>query len=477
MALQKIRKNNLLDENSETIVALATPRGVGAIAIIRLSGENVKKIVDSFSRLSSGKKIEVVKSHTVHHGYVFDSEEKLIDEVLFVCMWAPRSYTGQDTIEINCHNNSLIIERIINQAIHAGARLAKGGEFTRRAVLNGKMDLLQAEAVNDLIAAQTEEKLDLLKKHLQGSLSFVVKEIENDLVLLLSYVESMFEFFEEEERDLGIEELILEKFYAIQERVADLVDDSSRAKFFDKGMKISIMGLPNVGKSTLFNSLLKEECAIVTNIPGTTRDVVQGRWFCENQRYTLLDTAGLRKSSNIIEKIGIQKGLKITNDADIILFVVDPLQPLKNLKDKVSWLKNQRDRFIWVVNKIDLLPQDKLSQFVRKLEKILLIKEKIVFVSAKNKKGISELEDAIKQKKRAIFMLGTSNFLLNDRHMKIIISLKKILAEVKDLLLKKEYEIVAIRIRDSLSLLSDLTGKTISDRILKSIFENFCVGK
>ncbi|MFC1894363.1 tRNA uridine-5-carboxymethylaminomethyl(34) synthesis GTPase MnmE, partial [Candidatus Dependentiae bacterium] len=349
MDLERIKH---LDKEREAIIALCTPRGSGAIALLRLCGDNAIRIVDCISQLSSEKNLVDLPTHTIHHGYIIPvkSSQKIIDEVLFFLMRSPKTFTGQDTVEVCCHNNAFIVEQIIQRAIEAGARMAQPGEFTKRAFLNGKIDLVQAESINDVIVAQTELSLKKSMSQLQGTLSSYVLNIESNLVELLGIVEGSFEFFEEENQDLYIDQMIKDKINFIFNHLKELKNNFSQQKQVKDGVKICIIGSVNAGKSTLFNAILKKDRAIVTPIEGTTRDSIECSLYKNGNFWLLTDTAGLRQTSDFIEKEGIQKSYQAAAEADIILLTIDcsmdlPDQQIKTYKDIYN---KYQDKIIFV---------------------------------------------------------------------------------------------------------------------------------
>ena len=299
----------LLSDDLDTIVALCTPRGSGSLALIRLSGNNAVAIADACTRLSSGNTLQESQSHTIHHGHIVDGETK-VDEVLFFLMRSPRTFTGQDTIEISCHNNPFIIEKIMTCAIIHGARHAQAGEFSKRAFLNGKIDLIQAEALNELIHAPTERALQTSLAQLKGSLSHYLSTLETDLVTLIGLVESSFEFLEEEQRDLSINQLIQAKLHALYAKIKELKNNFNQQKHIKQGIRITLIGTVNAGKSTLFNALLNQERAIVADLEGTTRDSIEATLYKKGNFWLLIDTAGLRNTDDQIEQQGIQRSMQ-----------------------------------------------------------------------------------------------------------------------------------------------------------------------
>jgi tRNA modification GTPase len=466
----------ILGRDEETIVALSTPRGSGAIGLVRLSGSNAIEVTSSISLLSSEKPLKDQKTHTIHHGHIVDDNESktVIDEVLFFLMRAPRTFTGEDTVEISCHNNPFIIEKIIQRAIAAGARHAKQGEFTRRAFLNNKVDLLQAEAINDLISAQTEYALNKSMAQLQGSLSSYVAEVERKSVELLTIVEASFDFLDEEQRDFNPDSLIREKLSDFLEYISNVKEKFTQQQQIKDGIRIALLGSVNVGKSKLFNALLKKDRAIVTNVAGTTRDTIEAGLYRDGNFWSLIDTAGLRQTGDFIEQKGIERSREEAKKADVVLLVYDAV--VMNDKEQLRLYRElheaHRKKVIVVLNKQDLLDS--------KMKKNVLdvIGAEAILVSAQNNENIDALESCIRKKIETLFAQCQSPFLLNQRQYHILTEVESILRslvnEASDYV---HYEIIAQHLRELLGHVSELTGKGVSEQIIDSVFDTFCLGK
>ena len=310
----------MLTHDEDPIIALCTPQGAGALALVRISGTNVRQLVDSFTKLASHKKITEVPSHTVHFGWILDDAGTHIDQVMIIVMDAPRTFTGEDVIELTCHNNRFLIEALIEQALRKGARLAQEGEFSKRAYLHGKVDLLQAEAINELIGASTQHALKASLAQLEGSFSQRIHSLEQDLIRTLAWCDASFEFLDEEE-EFG--ERIKDELQVVLTKIESIKSRFTIQQQLRQGIKIALIGSVNAGKSSLFNALLAQKRAIVTDIPGTTRDVIEAGLSYKGNQWTLVDTAGLRSTNDTIEQEGIKRSYEEAHKADIILIVID----------------------------------------------------------------------------------------------------------------------------------------------------------
>ena len=465
-------KNNITSgiqcHDEETIIAQCTPKGSGAIALLRISGTNAVSITSQIAQLSSGKKLSEQKSHTIHFGWIISPEGKKIDQVLFLLMRAPKTFTGQDIVEITTHNNPFIVNSIIETAIQAGTRLAQQGEFSKRAFLNGKIDLPQAEAINELIHAQTQMSLKSSLSQLHGSLSQTINHFENELTKALAYSEASFEFIEDEETDFTPQIItITEK---IIEKIKTLKKTFKRQEHIRQGVRIALLGSVNAGKSSLFNALLDCERAIVTNIPGTTRDTIEAGLFCRETHKTFVDTAGLRQTENVIEKEGIEKSLQEAQKADIIVLVVDGSCTQEKQEKNIyrDIIERYSQKIIFVQNKNDL----------GTVGKKWLPTKKIISISCKDKKNIDLLKKEIDKKIKNLFSDIQSPFLLNERQHNLLLSLEKKLTALLPMLMKNvQHELVSLHLRDAITHLSEFSGKTIDKKAVDKIFSSFCVGK
>jgi tRNA modification GTPase len=447
-----------------SIIAQCTPHGSGALALIRLSGSNAIEIADKFAHTQSGKSLRDAKTHTIHYGWVVAPDGTHIDQVLFLLMHAPRTFTGQDTIEITCHNNPFIIEQIISLAIKFGARMATAGEFTQRAVTNEKIDLLQAEAINELIHANTQIGLKQSLAQLEGSFSSWFVSIEKQLIKALALSEASFEFIDEEHLEFSAQ--IKKSLEDVQTTIKKLQTQFDQQKQIREGVRIAIIGSVNAGKSSLFNALLGSNRAIVTPIAGTTRDVIEAGLYKNGTYWTLIDTAGLRETDDEIEQQGIERSFREAESADIILLVVDTARELSAQETEIyrELLAQHGNKIIMIASKSDLPAKNNFAQ-------------NSLNISSTAKIGLQEVEQKIQEKIDALFTHVDSPFLLNKRQFNILASANEKLRTILPLLDDPEFEIISYHLNDLLSDLSQLTGKSISEAGMDAVFREFCVGK
>lgn len=454
----------LLSHDEQIIIAQCTPRGSGAIALLRISGSGAVELVDIFARLASGKKLQELPSHTIHYGNIIDATGASIDHVLFLLMRSPKTFTGHDTIEITCHNNQFIIETIISIAIMHGARLAQEGEFTKRSVLSGKIDLVQAEAINELIHAQTQMALKKSLEQLSGSFSAWLSVLEKDLVKALALSEASFEFLDEE---MEFAPQIQQYITHIQQAIANLKKTFSAQQQIRQGIRIALIGAVNAGKSSLFNALLNQQRAIVNAQAGTTRDSIEAGLYKNGNYWTLIDTAGLRQADDIIEQEGIQRSLQEVQKADIILLAYDSSRTQTEHERAVyQHIHDQYAHKIIVVHtKSDM--------------SIMQPDNNAIAVSSKTKNNITALEQALEYKIATLFQTIESPFLLNQRQFNLLLALETKLDRVQHMLKEKPvaYELLSIHLQECIAHLSELSGKTISEAGMDMVFREFCVGK
>ena len=461
--------NTRLDD---TIVAISTPIGEGGIGIVRLSGRDALKISDKVFLPKNGKKPSRFKTYTVHYGHIIDKRQRIVDEVILTVMLAPKSYTKEDVVEINCHSGIVPLKKIFDLALINGARLAEPGEFTKRAFLNGRIDILQAESVLDIIRSKTELSLRAAVNNLEGLFSKKINDIRNRLMDILAHIEANIDFSEEE--DVKERKDLLKRLKEVKKDTEKLISTANEGKILRHGIKTVICGSPNVGKSSIMNALLKESRSIVTHLPGTTRDTIEEIVNIKGMPLVLVDTAGISSSEHPVEKEGIKRSHFSIQSADLILFVLDygrklnrnDLKIINNIKDKSN--------VVVVINKNDLKKRINLD-----VAKELLAKKPIAYVSAINMTGIAILEDKIKD----IIFKGkapTSDFVSasNDRQLGILRrAIEDVNGSIEAFKNKVSADCIAIYVRSSIEDLGEITGCAITEQALARIFSEFCIGK
>jgi tRNA modification GTPase len=449
----------------DTIAAISTALGVGAISIIRVSGKDSISIVNNIFK---GKDLNEVPSHTIHYGKIYDKEP--IDEVLVSVMRAPKTFTMEDVVEINCHGGIMTTKRVLESLLTNGCRLAEPGEFTKRAYLNGRIDLTEAEGIMDLIEAKTESQRKLALNQVSGNVSKMIKDLRNnDLAPIISNIEVNIDYPEYEDIEVVTNEMIELKLSDLEDKIKKILKKSEEGKIIKEGIKTSIIGRPNVGKSSLLNNLLEEEKAIVTDIEGTTRDIVEGNINLDGILLNIIDTAGIRKTDNIVEKIGVEKSIQLIDQSDLILFVLNNNEKITE-EELELYKKIKEKNHIIIINKIDL---------ENKLDLSLFKNEQLVKMSNINLVGIEELKDKIKE----IFNLeqlelDDMTYLTNSRSISI---LKKALQSVEDvkkgLIEDRPISIIEIDIKNIWNLLGEIIGDNYEDELVDYLFSHFCLGK
>lgn len=451
-----------LSHNEDTIVALATPAGVGAISVIRVSGPQSFTAVD---KIFQGKsKIAECHSHTIHYGKIYDSNSVMIDDVLASVFKNPHSYTGEDSVEISTHGSSLITEKIIKALVESGVRLAEAGEFTKRAFLNGRLDLAQAEAVADVINSRTEASLRGARNQLDGLLSQKVEWMREILINTSSLIELELDFAEEDLEFMSLNK-ILENLDMIEGEIDALLQTYSFGRVIKDGVNVALVGETNVGKSSLLNYLLKEARSIVSEIPGTTRDIIREDLSIDGILFKLFDTAGMRTSEDMIEKEGILRSRDAVKSADIVLFMNDIVAGFSSDLYRELLELTTEERIIKVFNKFDLDRSDSPEADVK--------------ISAKTGEGMNLLFSKLKEK-----AIGSQNYtektaiISSLRHFKALNSAREYLINARTSIQKKlTGEFVALDLRNAEMALDEIIGKVTSDDILNNIFTKFCIGK
>ena len=451
----------------DTICAIATSQGIGAISIIRISGDEAIEIAN---KIFKGKDLTKVDSHTIHYGHIID-DNNTIDEVLVSIMKSPKTFTTEDIVEINTHGGIAPTNKVLELLLENGCRLAEPGEFTKRAFLNGRIDLLEAEAVMDMIQSKTDTQRKMAINQISGKTSNLINELRNDMVQIISNINVNIDYPEYDDVDIITTEVLTPKINNLKEKIEQILKESENGKIIKEGIKTSIIGRPNVGKSSLLNALLEEDKAIVTNIAGTTRDIVEGQISINGILLNMIDTAGIRETEDIIEAIGVEKSLKIMEEADLILLMLNNNEELtKDIKDIIDKISNKK--YLILINKIDL--ENKLNK-----EELKVDKDRIIELSITKNKGLDELKEKIQE----LFKLNELEtkdltYLSNSRSISII---KKCLKRVKDIeeSVKENMPIdmIELDIKNIWEELGTINGSTYEEELLDEMFKRFCLGK
>lgn len=465
----------------DTIAAISTPYGSGGIGIIRISGEKAFEIA---GKIFKGRKsIESIKSHTINYGKIVDPKDgSVLDEVLLTKMKAPNTFTREDVIEINCHGGIVVLRKILELVIREGARLAEPGEFTKRAFLNGRIDLAQAEAIIDIINAKTVQGSKIALEQLEGKLSEKIKEVRDRLIELIAHIEATLDY-PEEDFDKITEDKIYKGLNEIKAFLSNLLLDFDRGRVMKEGIKAVIAGRPNVGKSSLLNQLAGYNRAIVTDIPGTTRDIIEEYINIRGIPVKIVDTAGIRETGDVVEKIGVEKTRKAIESADLVILMIDAVDGFTAADTKMVELTKDRKAII-LLNKADLVGNkpsvlEECREKIRNELKKIGNSMSIIETSMKDGKGIDELENEISR----LFLQGeiepdSQPLITNVRHAALV---EKALASINYAISgcdeQMPMDCVTIDIRNAAQFLGEITGESVSDEILNQIFERFCIGK
>ena len=464
---------------NDTIVALATPSGAGAIAVIRVSGQQAIEIVASCFQSVSGKDLTKQKTHTIHLGFIVEHDRNY-DKVLVAVYKGPNSYTGEDIAEISCHGSPYIQQQIIQLLVRSGCRMADPGEFTLRAFLNGKLDLSQAEAVADLIASDNEASHTIAMQQMRGGFSNEIKRLRQELMNFASLIELELDF-SEEDVEFANKEQFIALLSEIEEVLKKLIDSFALGNVIKNGIPVAIVGEPNVGKSTLLNALLNEERAIVSEIAGTTRDTIEDEIAIGGIGFRFIDTAGIRDTEDVVERIGIKKTFEKIAQAQLIVFLVDAVKyqgKISAIQEEIDRIKNAYSEkpFLLVVNKIDSVKKETKNEIAADLARIEGVTT--LFLSAKTGEGVEALKTSFLDYVNAGAVRNNATIVSNSRHydalLKALVEIKKVQAGVADGL---SGDLLAIDIRQALYHFGEITGEITSDDLLGNIFANFCIGK
>ena len=454
-----------------TIAAISTAMSASGIGIVRISGENAMDVISRIYRSKGGKKkIKEVPSHTIHYGYIYNGEE-LVDEVLVMIMRAPRTFTGEDTVEIDCHGGVYAMKRVLETVLKNGAEIAGPGEFTKRAFLNGRLDLSQAEAVMDVIQAKNDYALKSSMEQLRGSVQKAIRDIREKLIYHIAYIESALDDPEHISLD-GYPQELLEVVDKEQQEVKRLLKSSSDGKIIQEGIQTVILGKPNAGKSSLLNLLLGENRAIVTDIAGTTRDILEEYITLHGITLKITDTAGIRETEDIVEKIGVDKAREMAQKADLILYVVDCSVPLDENDEEIMSMLGGKKAII-LYNKTDLTPVIPLEELREKTG------HPVIPISAKEETGIMELEDKVKE----MFFGGELSFndevyITNARHKAALEEADKSLDLVRNSIeMGMPEDFFSIDLMNAYENLGKILGESVGEDLVNEIFSKFCMGK
>lgn len=457
----------------DTIAAISTPPGEGAISIVRLSGDDAVEIASKLYK-SGSKNLQEVASHTIHYGHMIDPQTKqVVDEVMVSVMRAPKTFTREDIVEINCHGGIVVVNQLLQLILRSGARLAEPGEFTKRAFLNGRVDLSQAEAVMDLIRAKTDKAMNVAINQLDGNLSKLIRTLRQEILETLAQVEVNIDYPEYDDVEEVTTRLLLEKTQYVEQQIEALLQNAKQGKILREGLNTAIIGRPNVGKSSLLNYLLHEEKAIVTEIAGTTRDVIEEYVNVRGVPLKLIDTAGIRETEDVVEKIGVERSRKALKDADLILLVLNQSEALTK-EDEALLMATKGLKRIILLNKTDLPSQmDPIN-----LEN-LLPTDQIFAISVLENDGLDKLEEAIS----TLFFGGQTGekdatYVSNTRHIALLENAQQSLKEVQNgIAMGMPVDLVQIDMTRCWDYLGEIVGDSGQDELITQLFSQFCLGK
>ena len=457
----------------DTIAAISTAPGEGAIGIVRISGDLAISIASSIYQCGT-KQLEEQKTHTIHYGHIVDPKSgEVYDEVMVSVLRAPKTFTREDIVEINCHGGIVAINRVLQLVLRMGARLAEPGEFTKRAFLNGRIDLSQAEAVMDLIRAKTDKSMQLAMRQLDGQLSHLIQNLRQEILNTLAQVEVNIDYPEYDDVEEMTLQLLREKTQQVLQGIRALLNTASQGKILRDGLKTAIVGRPNVGKSSLLNVLLREEKAIVTDIAGTTRDTIEEYVNVRGVPLQLIDTAGIRETDDVVEKIGVERSRKALKEADFVLLLLNQSETLQEEDIRLLETTKGMKRII-LFNKTDLpskLSTENIASYAKE--------EEIVTTSMLNKEGIDQLEEKI----AGYFFQGQMNerdatYLSNTRHIALLEKAEQALVEVQNgIEMEMPVDLIQIDFTRAWDLLGEITGDSVQDELLTQLFSQFCLGK
>ena len=452
---------------NETICAIATSQGVGAIAIIRVSGDDAINIVN---KIFKGKDLTKVKSHTINYGHIIDKDQE-IDEVLVSVMKTPKTFTAEDTVEINTHGGISPTNKTLELLLENGCRLAEPGEFTKRAFLNGRIDLLEAEAVMDMINSKTEKQRKMAINQIEGKVSDLINSLRSDMVQIISNINVNIDYPEYDDVDIITDNILIPKITNLKQRIEKILKESINGKIIKDGIKTSIIGRPNVGKSSLLNALLEEDKAIVTDIAGTTRDIVEGQVVINGIILNMIDTAGIRETEDLVESIGVEKSKKMIDKSDLILLMLNNNEQLTDdIKEIFEKIKDKN--YIVIINKIDL--EKKLD-----ISSLDIDKNQIIELSITENKGLEELKNKIIELFN-IEAIETQDptYLNNSRSISILKNCLSAINDVEEGLKNNmPIDMIELDIKNIWEELGKINGTSYEEELLDEMFSRFCLGK
>lgn len=454
----------------DTIAAISTALGEGAIGIVRMSGPEA---IEYANQLFREKDLNQVASHTIHYGHIYREDQSIIDEVMITVLKAPKTYTREDIIEINCHGGLVAVQEVLEACLYQGARLAQPGEFTKRAFLNGRLDLSQAEALMDLIQAKTAKSMSASMSQLSGSLSSKIKHLRNEMLQTLAQVEVTIDYPEYDDVEELSNKALCQTALVVKDEIDKLLNEASNGQLLREGVKTVIIGRPNVGKSSLLNRLTGREKAIVTNIAGTTRDTIEELISIRGIPLLLIDTAGIRDTNEIVEQIGVNKSRQMVNEADLIILMFDQSQALSSMDLELIDLTKDKKRIV-LLNKQDLksgLDIDKLKEAI--------VGTSLIETSLMTDEGIYEMENQIE----SLFNKGAIesqdvNYLLNTRHTNLLKqAIRSLDAVIEASQMGVPVDLIQIDFTQAWDYLGEITGESVQDELLDKLFSQFCLGK
>ncbi|WRP06633.1 tRNA uridine-5-carboxymethylaminomethyl(34) synthesis GTPase MnmE [Rossellomorea aquimaris] len=458
----------------DTIAAISTPMGEGAIAIVRLSGDQAFDIGDKVFKGMKGNSMKEFASHTIHYGHIIDpNTEQVVEEVMVSVMRGPKTFTREDIIEINCHGGLVSVNKVLQLVLKSGARLAEPGEFTKRAFLNGRIDLSQAEAVMDLIRAKTDRAMNVALNQMEGRLSNLIRKLRQEILETLAHVEVNIDYPEYDDVEEMTHNVLLEKSKHVRDEIDKLVRTSEQGKILREGLSTVIIGRPNVGKSSLLNSLVHENKAIVTDIPGTTRDVIEEYVNVRGVPLRLVDTAGIRETEDIVERIGVERSRQVLKEADLILLVLNYADELTPEDEQLFEAVRGMDVIV-IVNKTDLSQKIDIDK-VRKLAE----NHQLVTTALLEEQGIDELEEAIS----SLFFAGSiesgdMTYVSNSRHIALLNQASLAINEaINSVEMGTPIDIAQIDLTRTWELLGEIIGESVHESLIDQLFSQFCLGK